>query len=194
MNLNLKRLVKNIITDIKYSGKFLGGNVRSKYWDSGSYNTVNSDYSMLDRILTKWIEPDDIIIDVGCGKGRVIAWCKSKKLPNPIIGVELDPEIASETQSRFKKYDNIKIIAGSILDKFPANGSLYYLFNPFNEAIMQKFIEVMLSEMDADRPAKIVYHNCLHLDLFRDNERFNILEVIEHPDTEHKTAVIIVNG
>ena len=58
------------------------------------------------------IAPDDVLVDVGCGKGRVLNWWLSKRLPNRIVGLELDPEVAAHTRHRLRKYRNVTIITG----------------------------------------------------------------------------------
>lgn len=193
MGFSIKRVIRNLHIDIKYAGRFLGGSIDTRYADLGAYHTVNTDYALLDRVMPQIIEPDDVIIDVGCGKGRVIAWCLSQQLSNLIIGVELDPDLARDAGRRFKKYKNVQIISGNILESFPANGTLFYLYNPFNEVVLQKFTDLILNNLNPKRLTKIVYHNPEYLHLFRENKLFDI-EVLAVSENGHETAIIRVNG
>ena len=52
-------------------------------------------YWNLDEVFknVKFTE-EDSFVDVGCGKGRVLAWWLGKNLPGKATGIELDPFVA----------------------------------------------------------------------------------------------------
>ncbi len=57
---------------------------------------------------------DDIILDPGCGKGSfiegIIRWCTERDLTLPhIVGVDSDPEHATEAKQRFSRYSSVVI-------------------------------------------------------------------------------------
>jgi hypothetical protein len=81
------RLLKNVYLDIRFGGKFLGGMIKTKYESIGAYDTGNSDYNALNYIFTNMlhIQRDDVIVDVGCGKGRVINFLLHKGLKNKLL-------------------------------------------------------------------------------------------------------------
>ena len=65
------RLVYNVLFDLKY-GRFLGGKKHTPYSLMGANVTANSDYKAMTIFFKGNIKLDDVLVDVGCGKGRVI--------------------------------------------------------------------------------------------------------------------------
>lgn len=170
------RLAGNIRLDLKYGG-FLGGSTDSRYKALGAYSTVNSDYSLLSLMFSKCaIKNFDVLVDVGCGRGRVINWWLNQGIKNKIVGIELDKEIASKTRYRLKKYKNVSIITGNAIKDIPEDGTIFYLYNPFNEPVMEKF-KVRLEYLFAERGGiTIIYYNCVHINVFTDDPQWMVKE------------------
>jgi hypothetical protein len=53
-----------------------------------------------------------------------------------MIGVELNADIARDTRERLQRFPNVCIIAGGVLGNFPDDGTLFYLYNPFDSHAM----------------------------------------------------------
>src|SRR5688572_12726759 len=159
---NFVAAVKNLIRDMRY-GAFLGGNVTTRFGNTGAYDTVNSDYPALEKIFREMVDigPDDVLVDVGCGKGRVINLWLSMGLKNRIYGLELDPVIGEATRKRLQKYSNVTVVVGDAIANLPSDGSVFYLYNPFNAAILQLFIQKVKN--GGDRKYTIIYYNPEHL-------------------------------
>ena len=49
------------------------------------------------------VGPNDTIVDVGCGKGRSLNWLIDRFPGNPIVGIELDPELCTQTARRLQR-------------------------------------------------------------------------------------------
>jgi len=94
-------VARNMAMDLRY-GALLSGTIKSRR--SGASNVANSQYSVLPPIFDGRIGRDDVLVDVGCGKGRVINWWLSRGLRNRIVGIELEPEVASATAKRLARY------------------------------------------------------------------------------------------
>jgi precorrin-6B methylase 2 len=62
------------------------------------------------HIFVGRIEPNDVLVDVGCGKGRVTNWWLSQGLRNRMVGIELDPDVASATEKRLRRFSNVTIL------------------------------------------------------------------------------------
>jgi SAM-dependent methyltransferase len=134
--------IENIFLDLIYSGSFISGKVISRYRDLGAYNCENTEYNTLRYLFNLVdIKPADIIVDVGCGRGRVIGFLSKRYPHNKIIGIEIDPLIAEVTKKLFEKNSNIEIRVGDINQIFPAEGNFFYLFNPFNMNMMERFVD-----------------------------------------------------
>ena len=130
---DLSLILKNACLDFRYGGRFLAGSSKTRFAEAGAEDTANSSYAELDALFDRRIGEGDVIVDVGCGKGRVFNWLLSRGFANTMIGVELDPEIAEGCRRRLRKYANVSIIAGNILENFPDDGTIFYLFNPFHD-------------------------------------------------------------
>jgi 16S rRNA A1518/A1519 N6-dimethyltransferase RsmA/KsgA/DIM1 with predicted DNA glycosylase/AP lyase activity len=142
-----RRNFKNQLIDFKYTGHFLGGNLKTRFKDLGAHNTEHTGYGILDHILTR-VSADDVFVDIGCGKGRVISWLIGHGYKNTIIGIELDEKVAGASGKVFRKFNNVNIISGDVLKTLPSNGTFFYMFNPFDEMVMKKFANLLIENWD----------------------------------------------
>jgi len=167
------RVLANFLIDIKF-GAFLGGNVKTPYSDMGAYDTVNTSYGILPLLFSDKITPADVLVDVGCGKGRVINWWLDQGNKNKIIGIELDSEIANKTAIRLSKYNNVEIISGNAVDMLPADGTLFYLYSPFNEEVMIRFSEKLKSLFMGKSNIRLIYYNPEHVKVFESDPDWKV--------------------
>ncbi len=168
--------LRNAVLDLRYGG-FLGGTIKTKQGHLGAHDVGNADYGDLDELFSQVeIAPDDVIVDVGCGKGRVINWFLSNHARNAIYGIELDPEVCARTAKRLAGRTNVRVLCGDATELLPADGTVFYLFNPFDEGVMRRFVAAFFATGEG-RPRTIVYYNCKYLDVFRDDERFEVQEL-----------------
>jgi len=189
---NAIRRHKNRVLDLRFAGTSLGPErIPSRYSDMGAYGHVPTDVSALGYIFRKHqIRPDDVLVDVGCGKGRVIAWWLSHGYGNRIIGIELDEELASFAKHIFSRYYNVTIIHGDIIDSLPEDGNVFYMFNPFDRETMLKFKNLLNAgekkQNETKKPGKdvvAIYYYPVHIDVFLDDPAF-IVEKIKQPKWE----------
>jgi hypothetical protein len=116
------------------------------------------------------IKHDDVLVDVGCGKGRVFAWWLWLGLKNRMIGIELNPAIARETAKRFSAHKQVEILAGDAIEQLPSNGTLFWLFNPFGGSVMREFSSVLKRKCSSS--ARVVYARSKHVDVFSADSDF----------------------
>lgn len=129
------------LVDLRYGGYF-GGFQKTRYAHLGAHDTGSSYYFVLSRLFRKYpVQESDVLVDVGCGKGRVINWWLRKGYRNRIIGIELDEVIAAKTKETFGKFKNVEIVCGNAVDTIPEDGTLFYLYNPFDGSVMKAFKE-----------------------------------------------------
>lgn len=131
----------------------------SRFSALGAEATQSSDYRCLDRIFKKHVPltKDDILLDVGCGEGRVLTYLYLHKAKCRLMGVELDPEVAATAQKRVEKCPGIEIRCANILEAqdLMQQVTVYYLFNPFNGKIFSKFVAAL--EKQVPHPIRMVY-------------------------------------
>jgi len=190
--MRLLKKFRNVIFDLIIGKKILAGTIKTTMSHMGCYNISNSDYDVLSYIFRKKcaINESDVLVDVGCGKGRVINYWLLMSLKNKIYGIEIDNEIAKWTSKRLRNYSNVEIICGDINQNIPQNASLFYLFNPFNELILEKFRN-LLEKTFQNPDIKIVYYNTQHLDVFKSNNKWEITEFDIPNIYAHRSAIIV---
>jgi hypothetical protein len=162
----IANFTRDTVLDYKYSGRSLRGNHTSTYKHLGANDTYHTDYSVMPLIF-KNIEicPDDVLVDVGCGKGRIINYWLSRKLKNEIVGLELDPKIACRTARQFSGRRNIRIIPGDAISNLPSDGTVFYFYNPFTEEKVREF-EDRVAKISENKAVKVIYYNPKSLHVF----------------------------
>jgi hypothetical protein len=189
------RIVRNALIDLHYGG-LLGGELKSRFSDRHAVETANSDYVGMSYMFEGRIKDSDVLVDVGCGRGRVInSWLHSG-YRNLMIGLELDDEVAERTRRRLRKFDNVTIITGDAVENIPPSGTLFYMYHPFGEPVMEAFKNRLKSMFDRDSGITILYFLPRHVDVFRRDPAWTV-ETVEvggkSAYTFHPLAVIKMN-
>jgi len=119
-------------------------------------------YYLLEKIINCLkLKPEDIFIDLGCGKGRVVFFVAQKKL-RKVIGIELNKEfidIANKNLATFK-FDRTPIqFVHEDAAKFRIKDeNIFFMFNPFGCKTIQCVINnIKNSLIDNPRQIRIVY-------------------------------------
>ena len=182
-------MVRSALRDLRY-GRPLGGTVRSRYEHLGAFHATNSPYEDLDRVFDGVeVRPEDVIVDVGAGKGRSLNWLLDRYPANRIYGIELDPELAAATARRLRRYPNVTVVAADATRVIPPEGTVFYLFNPFDAEVTARFAQALL---ERGRPATIIYYNAKFLEPFRADDRFAVRE-LDDPALAHRSAVVTLS-
>ena len=107
----LPRILKNLVIDFYFGGS-LRGQETTKFAHLGAHNIGAADYDDLDRIFPKGtIQPNETLVDLGSGKGRVLNWWAMKHgQHNKIVGVEIDPHWAERSRARLVRYPAVQVI------------------------------------------------------------------------------------
>jgi methyltransferase family protein len=165
-------ILRSFLTDLRY-GALLSGGMKTQHGGLGAYNVVNSPYSVLPHIFAGRIGPSDVLVDVGCGKGRVINWWLSQGVRNPIVGIEINPEVAAITAKRLRRHTNVRIVADDATTAIPSDATLLYLYNPFDRPAMER-LKAMLVERFAQRGITLLYWNAEYVDVFRGDPDWDV--------------------
>jgi SAM-dependent methyltransferase len=128
-----------------------------------------------------------IFIDLGSGKGRALLL--ASRLPfKEIIGVELSSRldaIAAQNIRLFKddtqKCRNIKTICKDAMDyHFPDENVVLYLYNPFDEQVMQSVLaKVEEFILRNSREVFVLYHHPLHANVWNQSR---CLQMVKNND------------
>lgn len=173
---SFRECIYEVYFDCCFSGKLLRGNCKSAYKHLGANDVYHTKYSVMPLIFGFVpINRRDILVDVGCGKGRVINYLLSRRLKNKIIGLELDPKVAECTRQHLSRWRNVIILTGDAIVNLPLEGTIFYFYNPFSEEKVREF-ELALSQRFHNKPVKIIYYNPRSLHVFQnDNWTINYI-------------------
>ncbi len=135
---------------------------------------------MLPHIFSGRVGPTDVLVDVGCGKGRVINWWLSRGLRNRMVGIEIEPDVAAATARRLRSYPNVTIVNADATTAVPDDATLLYLYSPFDQATMRR-LKSDLEQRFATRGITALYWNPQFVDAFENDPRWTT-ELIELAD------------
>lgn len=150
-------LAADAARDIALCGRSLGkaDPVHPDLASAGAHEPTPTPYFVLEELLGKLgLTADDHLLDVGCGTGRVLAYAASQ-LPCRATGVEFDARLANIASSWAASSPQLNVIAGSVLDISLAPYTCFYLFNPFDTAVLTRFLDK--AEREAARPFTLVH-------------------------------------
>ena len=142
------------ITDHRLFGKTLNKTVYNL--SANNYPAQSISYPYLREFIkrTKYQE-NEVFVDVGCAWGRLIAYLNIHTNLNKFIGVEINPQVAQYAEQSFKNNPEVQIIQGDVVDKLPKNGTTFFLFNPFDTMVMERFLDSI--EQNIDHPIRLLY-------------------------------------
>ena len=169
--------VRTLYYDLKYGG-YCGREKLSPFTSRGANGTQSVEYWMLDVLFKKrsglTIQPSDVLVDVGCGWGRVINFWLMQGYRNSLVGVELDPEVAEPTRQRLRRFDNVSIITGDIVDNIPSDATIFWLYNPFNEIMMAACKRKREALVSVRRNVTLLYDLCHQAHLFENDANWRV--------------------
>lgn len=89
----------------------------------GGTSSSPTHYAFLKRIFSHIeLKPSDAVLDVGCGKGRVLAFLLKEKCPGRLYGIEYNPKVAEIAKNWSERYPQVQILIG---DAFELNCNDY---------------------------------------------------------------------
>lgn len=150
-------LAADAARDVALCGRSLhvDAQVRADLASAGAHEPTPTPYFVLEELLGKLgLTANDHLLDVGCGTGRVLAYAASQ-LPCRATGVEFDARLANIASSWAASSPQLNVIAGSVLDISLAPYTCFYLFNPFDTAVLTRFLDK--AEREAAPPFTLVH-------------------------------------
>ncbi len=150
----------NHFYDMRICGQSLSEYIPSLYRDDengvGMTGSQSTYYPILKKIFSNVVITEkDSFLDVGCGMGRVLAFCVREKYPCLINGIEINEVPGKIAQSWSKKYDNVHVTIG---DAFKIDYNQYtvlFLGRPFLPVTFSEFIQYLESQLT--HPIKFIY-------------------------------------
>jgi SAM-dependent methyltransferase len=141
------------------------GNVPIHHFDSILYNTIS--YKWILRILDSldW-RADDVFVDIGCGKGRVLC-CAARHPARKIIGVDLDKNLCEQARANAQRMRGrkapIEVVHARAHEFDYRECTKFFLFHPFGPSTLQLVLEAIEVSCQLNpRPIQLVYLNPVH--------------------------------
>ena len=123
------------------------------------------------RALTRVLLPrevmrDDVFIDFGCGKGRVLIQAAMYPF-RKVIGVELSADLCAIAEDNIERSlqrlrcKNVEVINTDVLEyEFPDDVTVVYFYNPFEGEIFAAALDKLVASVRRrPRELKIIYTN-----------------------------------
>lgn len=141
--------LRDVMRDKKVCKMSLRKYVPSEFRDShGATGSTATPYKVVEDIVDIGsLDENSKFVDVGCGKGRVLAALLRKKAKCKLVGVELNEEVAEIAKTWTKPYDNVEIICG---DAFKIDMSEYtdiFLARPFETELFKEYLQKLEKEL-----------------------------------------------
>jgi len=127
---------------------------------------------------------DDVFIDLGCGKGRVIFFVATRSVKK-VIGVELRKVLAMIAKVNLERVRSrraeITIVHGDAANFNIDEGTIFFMYDPFGYKTFARVIEnIRCSLIARPRKAKIVYFDPRYLDLLNTADWLKARGEIDH--------------
>ena len=147
-------------TDRRICGQSLVKYVKSVYRDDasgvGMTGSQSTSYIILNRIFSHVaLTERDSFLDVGCGKGRVLAFLVKKRAPCRLYGIEIN-EVSGKIACEWtKKYDQAIATLGDAFQIDYNSYTILFLGRPFLPKTFLQFIEKL--ESGLTHPITLIY-------------------------------------
>lgn len=146
--------------DMQICGQSLSESIPSVFRDDkngiGFTSSQSTYYSILKKIFRNVeIKESDVFLDVGCGKGRVLAYCIKEKYPCSINGVEINEVPGKIAEEWSRKYDNVHVMIGDAFELDYDKYTVLFLGRPFLPKTFEQFLGVFESQVT--HPVTFIY-------------------------------------
>jgi SAM-dependent methyltransferase len=110
--------------------------------------------------------PEDVFVDVGCGKGRVVC-CAARARMKKVIALELNPALLGQAVRNAAAVRGRRTVVVAVEQSAETynyeDATVVYLYNPFNARLTGMVLE-QLRQSASRRPrtVRVVYANPVH--------------------------------
>ena len=157
-----RRLLRTVdgIIDQRICGQSLVKYVPSVYRDDangvGMTGSQSTSYVILDRIFSHVsLTEEDSFLDVGCGKGRVLAFLLKEHAPCALYGVEINEISGSVAVEWTARYEQVSVKIGDAFEMDYNPYTVLFMNRPFLPKTFLEFIEKLESTLT--HPITFIY-------------------------------------
>ena len=142
--------------DLAFCGVDLALKKETSFKEQGAHDPTPTHYFVLEQLFKHFaFDERTHLLDVGCGAGRALAYFLQQGLPGKMTGVELDPELAQTAKAWTARHANLNVMQGNALELDLGEYTDFYLFNPFDAPVLQRFIQEL--ELQVHHPFTLVH-------------------------------------
>lgn len=123
----------------RYATNIVGGNPYGGtcYW------------TLEDIFADSEFSPNDSLVDIGCGQGRLFAFMIEQNFPGKMTGIEYHAQTADIAKAWTAQYPekDIRIIKGDAFAQQYDEYTIFYYFNSFTTEYFVRFVELLESQL-----------------------------------------------
>lgn len=166
----LKEYLYTVIMDMRIAGTSMGGLTCNK--GDGIFPVQSASYRILRELIPCLdINANDVFVDIGCGKGRLLGYLNIKKMgAKKYYGVEINKKAAKFACKVFRNDPKVRIICKDATKATIRDGTVFFLYNPFGPEILDSFLTNL--EKTARQGCRIYYLHAVYNDVFNKHERY----------------------
>lgn len=158
--------------------------------DDQNYGYDPTPYIVLERLVQlKILKKDDVVVDYGCGMGRISFFLNSQ-IGCEVIGIDHSEKLLEKASENLESYGNaedISFIHARAEDYLPDGANCLYFFNPFSSHVFQKVLK-RICESYSDNPREILiffYYSTIEYKLYLPTEpRLELLKSVYFSEDE----------
>ncbi len=132
------------------------------------------------------VSEDDVFLDLGCGKGRVVLQAAERPFKR-VIGVELSPELIAVAHENLHaardrlRCQNVELIVADITTwSIPDDVTVLYAYNPVRGELFEAAMNAMIASYDRNpRPMHLLYRYPREHDALEASGRFHLLRTVK---------------
>jgi SAM-dependent methyltransferase len=131
---------------------------------------------MLEILRSLQLGPEDVFVDLGCGKGRTLCMAARSKAGR-VIGVEQESDLMKEARANVAAVTDaraqVDFFQGLAQDFDFDSVTAILLFNPFGARTLHEVTTLLRASLDRNpRRLRLVYINPIHEQVLRDTDWF----------------------
>lgn len=135
---------------------------------------------------------DDVVFDIGCGKGRAICHFAQQRV-RKVVGIEISEQLCEIARTNARRLRNrrspVEIINADAAIADVSEGTIYYMFNPFGEETLRDVLKNIETSHDLTTAwVTIIYMHALFAHVF---DQFLCFEVVHEYQRVNGHRVVI---
>ncbi len=116
------------------------------------------------------LPPESVLVDFGCGKGRVLLLAVLRGI-RKAVGIEFSPELCEIARNNVRIVEkatgarlDIAVIEGDVTHyEIEDDQNVFFLFNPFDDVVLEAVVKnIQKSLQRKSRQIAIIYYNPVH--------------------------------